>query len=837
MRKLTVLSIAVTGMLAGISTASKAENTVESTVEKTVESTAYKQLSKVLDWVSLEALNESQKQALPPGSCGAYIAPVRTDAEAKLQPQEATIRARADRSTIAQTDEQNNSKQVLLVGDVIITQGYRQAQAQQAQLNQSTGTLVMQGELELREPGLLVLGDATVIEQQHTLSVDNATYVLHQQSIRGQAKKMTKTSDNTLKLDTASFTQCEPNNNTWILKGSQIILDNDAKQGHAKHVRLIVKGIPIFYFPYLRFPLGSERLSGFLAPSFSFSRDGNNASIPYYFNLAPHYDLLFTTHVIPQHGLLHEGNLRHLSRAFYTRFNTAYLQNDKGKIAESDRSLIDRGLISEAQAAPFKDQDRWMVNLHQTGGQGRRWSTTINYTKVSDIDYFKDFDTSSFDGIAIGDADDTNLDQKILSTYAVDNWSVGFDLIRYQTLSKSLTLPYEQLPVISLDGDYRFDNTRWSHWSIGLEHEWIQFDHPNANGSSPVLTGSRLRSDYRFGWNAEPEWGFLKPTIQLKHLQYTLDDNNFVAGAGASPSLTVPQATIDSGLYFERDGKGYLQTFEPRLFYFYSDFEDHSKLFNLTTNNQSIDFDTSELTFSYNQLFRDTRFSGGDRIDDANQLAIGLTTRFFGTASGREWFSASIGQIKYFDDRRVTLNNTPQTQEESAIAAQMAARPSDNWRISNDLLYDDRLNKLTRGNLKLEYQTDQKHLFNLNYRFVRGTTKDNFAKQIDSSIIAPLFSDRWHLLLYGAYDLERSRELETLSTIEYKACCYRIRAGYRAALNNALADTIPDSALEYEYSTFLEFHFIGLGGTGKQLDSILDENIDGYEEWQAIYRQ
>ncbi|MGH1485792.1 MAG: LPS-assembly protein LptD [Cellvibrionaceae bacterium] len=830
MRKLTVLSTAITCMLAGVSTASQAENTVEDI--------AYKQLSKVLDWVPLKALNESQRQALPPGSCGAYIAPMRNDAEAKLQPQEAPIRASADRSTVSQINDQSDSNQVVLVGDVVVTQGYRQAQAQQAQLDQTTGTLVMQGELELREPGLLVLGDATVIEQQQdTLSVDNATYVLHKQSIRGQAKKITKTPDNTLNLDQASFTQCEPENNTWVLKGSQIILDTDARQGHAKHVRLVVKGVPVFYFPYLRFPLGSERLSGFLAPSFSFSRDGNDASVPYYFNLAPNYDLLFTTHIIRQHGLLYEGNFRHLSRAFYTRFNTSYLKDDKGKIDESDRSLINRGLITEEQAVPFKDQDRWMINLNQTGGQGRRWSTTIDYTKVSDIDYFRDFETSSFDGSAIGDDDDTNLDQKILTSYALNNWSIGLDLIRYQTLSESLTLPYEQLPAISFDGNYRFGKTSWSDWSLELGHEWIQFDHPDADDASPILTGNRLRTDYSFGWNAEPEWGFFKPTIQLKHLQYELDDNNFVADADTSPSLTVPQATIDSGLYFERDGNGYLQTFEPRLFYFYSDFEDHSRLFDLTTDNQDIDFDTSELTFSYSQLFRDTRFSGGDRIDDANQLAIGLTTRFFGNKSGREWFSASVGQIKYFDDRRVTLNNTAQTEGDSAIAAQIASRPSDDWRIGSDLLYDDTLNKLSRGNLKFEYQNDKKHLFNLNYRFVRGTTEDNFTKQVDSSIITPLFSDRWHLLLYGAYDLERSRELETLSAIEYRGCCYRIRAGYRVELDNDLADTIPDSELEYEYSTFLEFHFIGLGGTGKQLDSILDENIDGYAEWQAIYHQ
>jgi LPS-assembly protein len=792
----------------------------------------------VLDWVPLSALSSDQKKALPPGSCGAYIAPLRQDSEANLNPFDAPVRASAKQSTLYQDNNGNNDGRVVLIGDVVVTQGYRQAKSNQAQLDQSTDTLIMEGQLELREPGILVLGDSTVIKQQEsTFEVNNATYVLHNQSIRGNAKQVVKTSDNKLNLNGGSFTSCEPGNNTWVLKGSKIILDTDARQGHAKHVRLVVKGIPVFYFPYLRFPLGNERLSGFLAPSFSFSEDGNDVSIPYYFNLAPNYDLLLTTHVIHQHGILYEGNFRHLSRSFYTRLNTAYLKDDKGKIDESDRSLIDQGTITEEQAVPFKGEDRWVLNINQKGGDGRPWSTEIDYTKVSDIDYFRDFNTNSFDGVAIADDDDNNLNQKLLTGYSFQNWDLGFDLIRYQTLSTTVTLPYEQLPALSADANYSFGERDLSNWSLELKHEWIKFDHPDADEPNPILTGNRLRTEYGLGWNYEPEWGFIRPEVKVKHLQYSLDDNNFADGTNESPSITVPQTSLDMGLFFERGGNGYLQTFEPRLFYLYSDFEDHSELFGLTTNNQNIDFDTAELTFSYSQLFRDTRFSGGDRIDDANQLAVGLTTRFFGNESGREWFSASLGQINYFADRRVTLNNSPQVENTSDIAAQITANPAEHWRISSDLLYDNELSKISRGNLKLTYQNDNKHLFNLNYRFVRGTTEDNFTKQVDSSIIAPLFSDRWHLLLYSAYDIERSRELDTLSAIEYRGCCYRIRVGYRVELDNDLADSIPDSELEYKYGSFLEFHFIGLGGTGKQLDSIFDENIDGYAEWQAIYHK
>ena len=827
--------------------------------------------TRVLDWVPLKALTEEQKEALPLGSCGAYIAPVRTDNDANLEPNAASIRASANASTLYETinkDHNNNKSQtnndiqgqtadkhVILIGDVIITQGYRQLKSQRAEIDQTENTLILEGELEIREPGFLVLGDkATVVQtapsipndnstqsanqspqQQGTIEVNQAQYVLHQQKIRGSAETIKKTDDNTINLSAASYTQCEPGNDTWLLKGSQIILDTDARQGHAKHVRLLVKGVPIFYFPYLRFPLGDARLSGFLAPTFTYSNNENvNISIPYYFNLAPNYDLLFTTSWLDANGLLYEGQFRHLSPYFETEVNLGYLNDDKGKIDKSDQDLIDENIITQDDVVPFKNEDRWVINLDQRGGENQPWSTRIDYTEVSDIDYFDDFDNST-----ASERDEDYLNQRILTAYTTENWQFGLDTTRYQLLSDTITIPYRQLPAIRANGLYNFNEQRDSNWSLALNNEWVAFDHDNADGSNPILTGQRLRADYSLGFNLEPEWGFVRPAIQAKHLQYWLDDNSFANNADESPSITVPQLVIDSGLFFERDGSllgnGYLQTFEPRLFYFYSDFEDHSPLFDLTTNNQDIDFDTSELTFSYSQLFRDTRFSGGDRIDDANQLAVGLTTRFFGNNSGREWFSASLGQINYFDDRRVTLNNTTQTDNNSAIAAQLSVNPTADWRISSNLLYDDALNQVDQGNVSLRYQSKRKHLFNVNYRYVRGATDLSTVEQLDASIIAPIFSPRWHLLLYSTYDTVRNRELDTISAIEYSGCCYRVRVGYRSELDSDLVNTIADDELDYDYTAFFELQFKGLGGTSKQLDTLLDESIDGYTQWQAVY--
>ena len=99
------------------------------------------------------------------------------------------------------------------------------------------------------------------------------------------------------------------------------------------------------------------------------------------------------------------------------------------------------------------------------------------------------------------------------------------------------------------------------------------------------------------------------------------------------------------------NGGGWIQTLEPRVYYLYSEYVDQSML---------PLFDTSELNFSFNQLFRDDRFSGGDRFADSDQVTVALTSRILNSA-GKETARVSIGQTQYFQDRLVTLSNPLQT--------------------------------------------------------------------------------------------------------------------------------------------------------------------------------
>lgn len=778
-----------------------------------------------VDWVPREQLSPEERAQLLPFCRGAFREPEATHEDAGMDPNQAPIRIEADRSSVT------NNSHIVLEGQVEITQGSRRLQADRMSYDRDTERASLTGQVIIRQPGTLIRGDEAHVHMdgEQGRFVD-ARFLLHDQHLRGGAGEIEQTADGTIILTDGRVTSCEPVEESWVLEGGKLILDPVKRQGSGRHVVLRFVGMPIFYLPYIRFPLGDERQSGFLFPVASYSgSSGLDFATPYYFNLAPNYDLTLTPRVITERGAMLEAEGRHLSPLFETRMGLAYLANDRGGNQAHYRELISSGVATEAELQPYLGEDRWLAHIGQSGGRDQRWYSRVDYNAVSDLDYFRDLDTASF---AVTNT--TYLNRSAEVGYIFPHWSMQARLQDYQTLLRDLDESYRQVPRIDANGRYN-----WGDWHLQLNNEYVNFDHTDdfrANGS-PVITGGRARAGYQLNWDKQWQWGFLRPHLGVQHLNYQLDEEPLTADDHATPNLTTPEAALDLGLIFDRNdpATGMLrQTLEPRLFYLYRDHVDHSELFGLTARNQAINFDTTALNFSYSQLFRETRFSGGDRIDDANQLAAGLTTRWYGGSRNRELLSASLGQIRYFEDRQVTLSGRPETFSRSEIATQLNAAITEHIDVRADLLVDDRNADISRGSLFAHFGS-QSHLLNVGYRFIGaeslGATSDNDVKQLDVSFSTALNS-QWQLVGRTNYDITDNRELEAFFGFEHNDCCYRVRILARRWLDSKIADLVQDNDLEYREGIFFEIQFKGLGGTGDRVSSILADSIPGYRERQ-----
>ena len=303
-----------------------------------------------------------------------------------------------------------------------------------------------------------------------------------------------------------------------------------------------------------------------------------------------------------------------------------------------------------------------------------------------------------------------------------------------------------------------------------------------------------------------------------------------------SPTLTTPVLTLDSGLFLERSGALFgdlTQTLEPRIYYLKSNYKAQSSL---------PDFDTREYTPAYDLLFRNNRFSGGDRIGDANRVTLALTSRFIDNQTGEERFRASIAQAIYLDDRRVTLKPSPSSDElqelrrnQSPLALDLSARVGRDWRLNGEIIYDNHDSDLEKSSFGVRYKDLEQRAFNATYRYTRRAERVYDARQIDQDIeqadisgFMPISSNfnwvgRWN------HDLTNRRTLEIFTGFEYNSCCWRASLVMRRAVRRDDDVLFPERDLEARNSILFQFQFKGLASSGGRVDSILQEGIYGYE--------
>ncbi len=750
-----------------------------------------------------------QLKRLRTGCCGVYMPPVREDDEAKKIPEDSPARI-----TSLGAMEGNPETILRFSGGVTVVQGSRQLKADSMEMNEIEHTASMEGNIQIREGNSLIIGDSARLNRETgEAHIENSQFIFYETGLRGSASSIERDDDSSMTLTNGEFTQCEPGQEHWLIKGSSITIDQIDETATGKNIRLELGGVPVFYFPYVTFPTGNKSKSGLLYPSFS----SDDFPIPIYWSIAPNYDLTFTPRYLRERGISYELETRHLNQYFETTLAGAWLGNGKDGISDNER-----GNISVEEATQFDGEDRWLGSIQQTGGMDERWFTQIDYTKVSDYAYFRHIDTANLD---INRS--THLRQSGEAGYNSDNWLMSARVEQYQSVVLGAEEPYQQKPRLSAVGDYQ-----WNNITLSMSNEITRFEHREKNATH--IEGDRLRLDYQVDWTKEWLWGFFKPSFLIKSLSYQLDNQFLSATTNDNPNYVVPQASLDLGLFFERDGnwfgKDYLQTFEPEVFYFYSKYEDQTD-----TISNGIDFDTSELTFGYNQLFRHTRFAGGDRIDDANQFSIGLTSRFMGN-SGVERLRLSLGQIYYQEDRRVTLTGTDQIQTKSEIAGQVSAQLTDFWRISSDILYDPTERRTNKGSLSVRYLDEKFRIFNLGYRYTRkpfgGTIADPIdldESQLETSFVWPI-AGNWSVIGRNVHDFTYERELDSILGLEYTSCCYRVRLMGRRWLDNELINVVNNQDLEYDQGIFLEIHLRGLGlNIGNRIGNALSEGIINYD--------
>ncbi len=703
-----------------------------------------------------------------------------------------------------------------------------------------------EGNARLYQEGNLFTGD----ELEYNVDAESGEFLGPDYSFAnggsGQADFADMLDKNHMRLFNATYSSCPCPAPAWFLSADQVDIYDDENKGIARNATVYVADVPVFWSPYFTFPVKQEKRTGFLTPTFGYSsRSGADITVPYFINVAPNYDMTLYPRWLSKRGLMLGGEFRYLRENYSGQITGAYLPKDK----------------------KFNDEKRWTYGIshrHRLGNVlGFNLGLNVNWNKASDGNYFRDLDT-----IEIDEADRTYLNQSAALTFSGHQYWRGF--LRWQQYQGLHDLDlnneqgrggvyaqYERKPELLIRGA-RYD---WGGFDVSTVNTLTRFEFPkypaHLKGGDNFWRlhdghyrpdGTRFTSYSAISYPiVRPGW-YITPKVGLHFAQYETNWYTDRNGPGFFPqnrdpnarrrsqSRTLPIFSIDSGMTFERDssffGNAAKQTLEPRLYYLYIPHREQSSV---------PVYDTSVSQFGFGTAFTENRYSGGwDRINNANRVTLGLTSRWLDADTGVERLAVQVAQSFSFEPQKVTLSDYERlANNRSEFLAAVSARLTDKFNTEAAVQYDPYEKKIAQSTVSLRWNPKRLTSLSVSYRYQR----DPFERDVSSTggprdysyqlpgkenlVVAGQWPLTEKLNAVGRldYSIKESRSTQTIAGLEYRGqCCWAARLLFqRYAVARDKTNT----------QVYFQLELSGLGALGSDPMNTIRKNIPGYESTEV----
>ncbi len=655
---------------------------------------------------------------------------------------------------------------------------------------QDTEDTEVEGNIHLDRIKDVIKGDSLSLNlQTHEGQMSEPKYYIKTGRGRGTGEILFFEGKDNYRVEKTSYTTCPEGNHDWYIRATDLKIDNKKEVGTARNVSVMFKDTPILYSPWLNFSYSGQRKTGLLTPTLGYNvHTGFDAALPIYLNIAPNVDATIAPRVMTMRGFLLSNELRYMGKSM-----TGNLLFD---ILPMDINT---------------NKTRWGMLFTHTQNFGKGWQGILNYNRVSDDLYFREL-TPNLSQTSL-----TNLSQMAAASY---NGRLGLDgtvtfnaLVQsFQTLQSGIpifTTPYARLPYFSLDinkpgfgGLLEFGlNTNWGNF----RHNAIQsIAHTNF-----LPDGNRFVIYPHISMPLENQYGFIKPKIGFHYTHYNM--NGPTPGYtqnGENHDRALPIFSVDSGTTFERPtefgGTKFTQTLEPRLFYAYVPYRNQDYLPIL---------DSARNDFNFAQILHENRFSGSDRINDANRVTAAITSRFVERDTGMEILRLAVGQVFNFSKPQVGFLDQQVTSGRSDFVAAVSGRLTPQLSTDSNIQMDEANLWIDKVRTGLSYQPEAGKVINMGYRFTR-----NVLEQVDSSVQWPI-TGNWHGVARVNYSLKDDRILAGLAGLEYNSCCWAFRVVMQR-LTTATQTTTT--------AFFVQLELKGLMGLGNNPLQVLQSTIPGY---------
>ncbi len=664
--------------------------------------------------------------------------------------------------------------------------------APQASFDRATQVINADGGIQYYNQSVQVQGSQFRADlQNNSARLEQASYRFLTQAGRGDALRLTA-GEQQLLLEKALFTTCPDSDSSWGLHAKNINIEAGEGWGEAHHAVFKIKDIPVLYLPYLTFPVTEQRRSGVLLPKFGSSQKlGAEFELPYYLNLAPNYDLTLTPRYMSKRGAQLKSEFRYLTERHQGQLQLEYLHSDNDK--------------------PDNFGQRYLTHIKHVSDFTAQWRGFIDFTDVSDDAYLSELDSD------YNNQSDTQLLRETNLSYYGEQIHSQLRLQGFEILG-NYNKAYSTLPELSLSA------AKPLAIMPGINFDWqAQYAHFK-NNQAVIRDADRIHLEPRL---VAP---FITPAFELTaeasmlYTYYQQDTAEPDSAIASSVSRSIPKVRLHSRLNLEREyswfGETGLQTFEPQLQYLYIPYRDQSNI-GL--------YDTARLQDDYYGLFRENRYSGLDRINEANQLTVGWTSRFYDNIDN-ELFRFSLGQIFFLSSPEIQPGETDDlSPAESMLAAELIWHWFRKWYFSSAVQYDIDNDHVIKSSASLDYRASDKSLFQLNHRYSRAVSGVEI-QQLGMMGTLPV-SDQWQLVAGYYRDLTNHRMIDASIGMQYESCCWAVRLIAKRQVLTDLELPVGNFTENSRLDTSIGLQFVlkGFGdGAGFGVTDMLSNGIFSY---------
>ena len=675
----------------------------------------------------------------------------------------------ADRSEITKGDT------YLLSGNVSLNSSAYYLSADEIKIKKSDKTSTAKGHVQFQNDELMLIGDSAVVKKQaditHT-TLNQVQFHYPDTKINGQAQQVVN--DGTMQVfDDASYSLCPLGNTDWQMKANQITLNSTTNRGVANDVVVEFLGVPVFYTPHHEWVL-EGRGSGFLAPAFgSYSESAVNESnsyqvrIPYYFNIAPDRDFLLTLNQLSSRGSVVEGKYRQLIAS------NKYL--DKGRFEVEGHYLNEDDITNNK---------RWLLNSSIDLSINDKTELSLVTNRVSDKDYFKE--------IAHSDTSATALHSHIDLTYADEAQDLSMAVFaETEQLINNGSAAYTRAPEVSISKSFKGMDNR----QMDLSLVSTKFQHQTSTD-----TGVRTHAQANFSRPITTNAYSLTPKLNLFSTDYALDN-------AADESRSIYSFGLDSKLFLEREasffGTDLIQTLTPRLAYNFTPKKDQSAL---------PSFDSADKNDSYEGLFSGQKFTGIDRVSNANNFTLGLESDFIDEETGDTYLSLKAAQTRHLDDTDMNSSGVLVSRRKYSDIALSADFGLNDFTFNNALQYDPETNKIDKRDSSVSYILNPR-------KFLTLAHHDNAGVKSAELYGAYPITQKVHVFAGLNRSITDSITNKETTGVAYESCCWALRlAHFKKHI----------SGNDYDYVTNFELVLKGLASTSPGLSRRLEDEMPNY---------